>query len=172
MKQYNYLIKYIYPAKTLNIVVCAEVAELADARDSKSRGTQVPCGFDSHLRHTYSYFFVNPIITCYTSAMRNSPEALRERAKESVLAATEAYFLKSQSRESTLFERFSHIIEVEETRMSARLMRVTDAEIVQIYIPIMPSAVRQNYFSTVIKKCDISLKEAIKISKRFGLKLI
>jgi hypothetical protein len=29
----------------------AEVAELADAPDSKSGGTQVPCGFDSHLRH-------------------------------------------------------------------------------------------------------------------------
>ena len=28
----------------------AEVAELADARDSKSRTLRV-CGFDSHLRH-------------------------------------------------------------------------------------------------------------------------
>ena len=29
----------------------AGVAKLADARDSKSRGVQAPCGFDSHLRH-------------------------------------------------------------------------------------------------------------------------
>src|SRR2546426_6936934 len=29
----------------------AGVAELADARDSKSRGLQGPCGFDSHPRH-------------------------------------------------------------------------------------------------------------------------
>src|ERR671923_1132724 len=29
----------------------AEVAELADALDSKSSGAQAPCGFDSHLRH-------------------------------------------------------------------------------------------------------------------------
>lgn len=29
----------------------AGVAELADARDSKSRGPQGPCGFDSHPRH-------------------------------------------------------------------------------------------------------------------------
>src|SRR5512135_1927221 len=31
-------------------VACAEVAELADAHDSKSCGL-CPCGFDSHLRH-------------------------------------------------------------------------------------------------------------------------
>src|SRR6266508_4235163 len=30
----------------------AEVAELADALDSKSSGARAPCGFDSHLRHT------------------------------------------------------------------------------------------------------------------------
>ena len=29
----------------------AEVAELADAPDSKSGGVKAPCGFDSHLRH-------------------------------------------------------------------------------------------------------------------------
>ena len=29
----------------------AEVAELADAPDSKSGGAHPPCGFDSHLRH-------------------------------------------------------------------------------------------------------------------------
>jgi hypothetical protein len=29
----------------------AEVAELADALDSKSSGASAPCGFDSHLRH-------------------------------------------------------------------------------------------------------------------------
>ena len=29
----------------------AEVAELADAPDSKSGGAHAPCGFDSHLRH-------------------------------------------------------------------------------------------------------------------------
>ena len=104
--------------------------------------------------------------------MRNSPEAFRKRAKEFVLATTEAYFLKSQSRELTPLERFSHIIEIEEARMSARSIGVTDAEIVQIYLPIMPLEVRQDYFSTVIRKCDISLKEAIIISKRFDLMLI
>jgi hypothetical protein len=30
----------------------AEVAELADAPDSKSGGAHAPCGFDSHLRHS------------------------------------------------------------------------------------------------------------------------
>ena len=30
----------------------AEVAELADATDSKSVGAHTPCGFDSHLRHS------------------------------------------------------------------------------------------------------------------------
>lgn len=88
------------------------------------------------------------------------------------MAATEAYFLKSQSRELTPFERFSHMIEVEETHRSAKLMGVTDAELVQIYIPLVPSEVRQDYFSTVVRKCDISLKEAIKISERFSLMLI
>ena len=29
----------------------AGVAELADARDSKSRGAYTSCGFDPHLRH-------------------------------------------------------------------------------------------------------------------------
>src|SRR5438067_1901717 len=29
----------------------AEVAELADALDSKSSGASAPCGFDCHLRH-------------------------------------------------------------------------------------------------------------------------
>ena len=38
------------PAAILGFIVCAEVAELADAHDSKSCG-QPPCGFDSHLRH-------------------------------------------------------------------------------------------------------------------------
>ncbi len=33
------------------VVDGAGVAELADARDSKSRGPQGPCGFDSHPRH-------------------------------------------------------------------------------------------------------------------------
>lgn len=103
--------------------------------------------------------------------MRHSPETPRKRAKESVLAATEAYFLKSQSRELTPFERFSHVVEVEEAHRSAKLVGVTDAEMVQTYIPIMPSEVRQDYFSTVIRKCNISLKEAIQISKRFGLKV-
>ena len=103
--------------------------------------------------------------------MRHSPETPRERAKQSVLAATEAYFLKSQSRELTPFERFSHVVEVEEAHRSAKLVGVTDAEMVQTYIPIMPSEVRQDYFSTVIRKCNISLKEAIQISKRFGLKV-
>ncbi len=103
--------------------------------------------------------------------MRNSPETLRERAEESVLATTEAYFLKSQSRELTPFEKFSHMVEVEEAHRSAKLMGVTDAEMVQTYIPIMPSETRQDYFSTVIRKCNISLKEAIQISKRFGLKV-
>lgn len=100
-----------------------------------------------------------------------SPEIFRERAKESVLAATEAYFFKSQSRDLSPYERFCHIIEVEEAHQSAKLMGITDAEIVQIYIPIMPSEVRQDYFSTVIRKCDISLKEAIEISKKFSLKV-
>ena len=104
--------------------------------------------------------------------MSSSPETFRKRAKESVLAATEAYFLKSQSRELTPFERFSHIIEVEEAHQSAKLMGVTDAELVQICIPIMPPETKQDYFSTVIRKCDISLKEAIKISERFNLKVI
>jgi len=103
--------------------------------------------------------------------MRHSPETPRKRAKESVLAATEAYFLKSQSRELTPFEKFSHIIEVQEAHQSAKLMGITDAEMVQLYIPVMPSETRQDYFSTVIRKCDISLKEAIEISKRFGLKV-
>lgn len=103
--------------------------------------------------------------------MSNSPETFRGRVKESVLAATEAYFLKSQSRELTPSERFSHMIEVEEAHRSAKLMGVTDAEMVQTYLPIMPSETRQDYFSTVIRKCDISLKEAIKISKEFGLKV-
>ncbi len=104
--------------------------------------------------------------------MSSSPETFRKRAKESVLAATEAYFLKSQSRELTPFERFSHMIEVEEAHRSAKLMGVTDAEMVQTCIPTMPSEVRQDYFSTVIRKRDISLKEAVKISKRFNLKVI
>ena len=107
----------------------------------------------------------------YFRTMRNSPEAFRRRTKELVLATTEAYFLKSQSLELTPFERFSHIIEIEEARMSAKSIGVTDAEIVQIYIPIMPPEARQDYFSTVIRKCDISLREAINISKRFGLQL-
>ena len=33
----------------------AGVAKLADARDSKSRGLQGPCGFDPHLRHHRSH---------------------------------------------------------------------------------------------------------------------
>ena len=33
------------------LFVRAEVAELADAPDSKSGGAHAPCGFDSHLRH-------------------------------------------------------------------------------------------------------------------------
>ena len=35
----------------LIFALLAEVAELADAPDSKSGGAQAPCGFDSHLRH-------------------------------------------------------------------------------------------------------------------------
>jgi hypothetical protein len=33
----------------------AEVAELADAPDSKSGGAHAPCGFDSHLRHSSAF---------------------------------------------------------------------------------------------------------------------
>jgi hypothetical protein len=33
------------------LFMSAEVAELADALDSKSSGAKAPCGFDSHLRH-------------------------------------------------------------------------------------------------------------------------
>jgi len=104
--------------------------------------------------------------------MSNSPETFRKRTKESVLVATEDYFLKSQSRELTPFERFCHIIEIEDAHQFAKLMGVSDAELVQVYIPIMASEVRQDYFSTVIRKCDISMKEAIKISERFNLKVI
>jgi hypothetical protein len=89
-----------------------------------------------------------------------------------VLAATETYLLKSQSRELTPYERFCHIIEIEEAHQSAKLMGVTDAEIVQVNLPLMSSEVRQDYFSTVIRECDISLKEAIKMSEEFGLKVI
>ena len=35
----------------------AGVAELADARDSKSREAQTSCGFDPHLRHQVSTGF-------------------------------------------------------------------------------------------------------------------
>jgi hypothetical protein len=104
--------------------------------------------------------------------MSSSPEIYRDRAKESVLAATETYLLKSQSRELTPYERFCHIIEIEEAHQSAKLMGVTDAEIVQVNLPLMSSEVRQDYFSTVIRECDISLKEAIKMSEEFGLKVI
>ena len=39
-----------YNGLAYNLSSIAEVAELADARDSKSRTLRV-CGFDSHLRH-------------------------------------------------------------------------------------------------------------------------
>jgi hypothetical protein len=35
----------------MSVPLLAGVVKLADARDSKSRGVNAPCGFDPHLRH-------------------------------------------------------------------------------------------------------------------------
>src|SRR5215218_10040086 len=45
----------------------AEVAELADAPDSKSGGPRGPCGFDSHLRHLRP---VTLLSRCLTPGLR------------------------------------------------------------------------------------------------------
>ena len=43
----------------------AGVAKLADARDSKSRGLQGPCGFDPHLRHHRRRRFDGAVLSRY-----------------------------------------------------------------------------------------------------------
>ncbi len=43
---------HLHPfAKHFDVERCAVVAELADAQDLKSCGTNLPCRFDSGLRH-------------------------------------------------------------------------------------------------------------------------
>ena len=41
----------IHGSRYTLLLLCAGVAELADAQDLKSWGWQQPCGFDSHPRH-------------------------------------------------------------------------------------------------------------------------
>src|SRR5439155_22982911 len=44
--------RYVFRTEAGYSWLRAEVAELADAPDSKSGGAHAPCGFDSHLRHS------------------------------------------------------------------------------------------------------------------------
>ena len=49
---------HLHPfAKHFDAERCAVVAELADAQDLKSCGTNLPCRFDSGLRHYVKRYF-------------------------------------------------------------------------------------------------------------------
>ena len=51
--------QFVGYTQVLVFVRCAGVAELADARDSKSRALHWACGFDPHLRHSNIIFVIN-----------------------------------------------------------------------------------------------------------------
>ncbi|MGB6839067.1 MAG: hypothetical protein WBD86_00460 [Microgenomates group bacterium] len=102
---------------------------------------------------------------------RSTRTYYRNRAKEVVLAASEAYFKKSGARSLSPFERFSHTVEVEEVHRSAQLMGVPENEIIQTHMSTMPPEVRQDYFSTIARKCNLELKYLISLTQEFGLKL-